>query len=120
MEKQRLEGGLIEWFERVQAVLLSGFSRMLRCRKELGQFSEVLGGGSEEEFVVCTTWAAQSQSSEAEYTFEVGEEHFHFLPELHRDVVLAGFGDVARDLAGVFMFFAGDLARVGVGAAFCF
>ena len=33
-----------------QAPLLSGFSRMLRCRKGLGQFPEVLGGYGEEEW----------------------------------------------------------------------
>ena len=48
------------------------------------------------------------------------EEHLNLLPELHRDVVLAGLGDVTGNLAGVFMFFAGDLACVGVGTAFGF
>ena len=58
VEKQRVENGLSGRFERAQAVLLSGFSWMLRCGKELSQFPEVLGGGGEEEFVVCATWAA--------------------------------------------------------------
>lgn len=40
-----------------QAPFLSGFSRFLRCWKDLGQFSEVLGGGSEEKFVICATWS---------------------------------------------------------------
>jgi len=40
-----------------RAPFLSGFSRLLRCRKDLGQFPEVLGGGGEEEFVICTAWA---------------------------------------------------------------
>ncbi len=30
-----------------QAPFLSGVSYLLRCRKDLGQFAEVLGGGSE-------------------------------------------------------------------------
>ncbi|WP_217807698.1 hypothetical protein, partial [Roseovarius litorisediminis] len=34
-----------------QAPFLSGFARLLRCGKDLGQFAEVLGGGGEEEFV---------------------------------------------------------------------
>ena len=50
----------------------------------------------------------------------MGKQHFDLLPELHRDVVLAGFGDVARDLTGVFCFFATDLARIGVRAALGF
>ena len=36
---------------------LSGFARLLRCRKDLGQLAEVLGGGGEQEFVICTAWA---------------------------------------------------------------
>jgi len=39
-----------------RAPFLSGFSHLLRCRKDLGQFPEVLGGGGEEEFVVCAAW----------------------------------------------------------------
>ena len=37
---------------------LSGFARLLRRRKDLGQFPEVLGSGGEEEFVICTAWSA--------------------------------------------------------------
>ena len=40
-----------------QAPFLSGFARLLRCGKDLGQFPEVLSGGGEEEFVICTAWA---------------------------------------------------------------
>ena len=50
----------------------------------------------------------------------MGEEHFDFLSQPHRDRILLGFGNVAGDLTGVFVFFAGDGAQVGVGAAFCF
>jgi len=83
--------------------------RLLRCGKELCQFPEIVGGGGEEEFVVCTAWAAWSKSAKSENAFEVGKEHLDLLPEFHRDVVLTGLGDVA-----------GDLARVGVRAAFGF
>lgn len=38
--------------------LLSGFSRLLRCGKDLCQFPKVLGGRGEEKFIVCATWAA--------------------------------------------------------------
>ena len=34
-----------------QALLSSVYSRLLRCRKDLGQFPEVLGDCGEEEFV---------------------------------------------------------------------
>jgi len=39
-----------------RAPFLSGFSRLLRCGKDLGQFAEVLGGGGEEEFVISPAW----------------------------------------------------------------
>ena len=48
------------------------------------------------------------------------EEHLDLLPELHRDVVLAGLGDVTGNLAGVFMLFACDLTGIGSGAALGF
>jgi len=41
-----------------RAPFLSGFSRLLRCGKDLRQLAEVLGGGGEEKFVVCAAWAA--------------------------------------------------------------
>ncbi len=41
---------------RAQAPLPSGFLHLLRCRKDLGQFPEVLGGSCEQEFVICATW----------------------------------------------------------------
>src|SRR6056297_1763232 len=48
------------------------------------------------------------------------EQHLDLLSELHRDFILAGLGDITGDLAGIFVFFTGDLARVGVGAAIGF
>ena len=44
----------------------------------------------------------------------MGKLHFDLLPQPHRDVLLAGLGDIAGDLAGVFGFFASDLARISV------
>ncbi len=41
-----------------RAPVLSGFARLLRCRNDLGQFAEVLGGCGEQEFVICAAWAA--------------------------------------------------------------
>jgi len=40
-----------------RAPFLSGFARLLRCRKDLGQFAEVLGGCGKEEFVICAAWS---------------------------------------------------------------
>ncbi len=50
----------------------------------------------------------------------MGEEHLDLLSELHRDVVLAGFGDSASDLTGIFVLLAGDLAGVGIWATLGF
>ena len=80
---------------------------MLRCGKDFRQFPEVLGGGGEEEFVARAAWTAQSETSETEDAFEVGEEHLDLLPELHGYVVLLGFGDIAGDLASVLVLLAG-------------
>ncbi len=63
-----------------RAPFLSGFSRFLRCSKGLGQLAEVLGGGSEEKFVIGTARSAQSEPVEAEDPLEMGEEHLDLLP----------------------------------------
>ncbi len=48
----------------------------------------------------------------------MGKEPLDLLSEFHRDVVLAGLGYFASDLAGLFMFFTGDLAGLCFRAAF--
>ena len=58
-----------------QAPFLSGFARLLRCRKDLGQFPEVLGGGGEEEFVICAAGTTKSQPFEANDPLMMCEEH---------------------------------------------
>jgi len=57
VEKPRVAGAESGVLNRRRAPFLSGFARLLRCRKDLCQFAEVLGGGGEEEFIVCTAWA---------------------------------------------------------------
>ena len=56
VEKLKFASAEIADPNRARAPFLSGFARLLRCRKDLGQFPEVLGGGGEEEFVICTAW----------------------------------------------------------------
>lgn len=58
VEKQRVAGSESGTLNKVRAPFWSGFSRLLRCRKGLCQFAEVLSGSGEEEFVVCAAWAA--------------------------------------------------------------
>lgn len=84
--------------------------------KDLGQFAESLGS-SVEEFVIPPARTAQSEPVQAKVSFEVREEHFDLLAQLHRDHVLFGPGDTPSNLLGVFMFLAGDLTRAGVWAA---
>jgi hypothetical protein len=72
----------------------------LRQREQLGEFSEVLGGGCEVEFVAGAVWATQSEPPEAKDAFEVGEQHLDLLPELARDCVLRGLSDGAGHVSG--------------------
>ena len=47
VEKQHIAGAESSAFWMARAPFWSGFSRLLRCGKDLGQFAEVLGGGGE-------------------------------------------------------------------------
>jgi len=47
VEKQRAASAECGAGMKAQAPFLSGFLHLLRCGKDLGQFAEVLGGGSE-------------------------------------------------------------------------
>jgi len=42
----------------------------------------------------------------------VGKEHLNLLSELHRNLVLFGFGQIPSDLTRIFVLLAGDLARI--------
>jgi hypothetical protein len=52
VEKQTFASAEIAVPNRARAPFLSGFSRLLRCGKDLGQFPEVLGGGCEQKLVI--------------------------------------------------------------------
>ena len=57
VEKHRVADAESGFEFSARAPFLSGFGHLLRCRKDLGQFTEVLGGCGEQEFVICTAWA---------------------------------------------------------------
>ena len=63
--------------------------RRLRDRgDELGEFSEVLGGGGEEELVAGAVGTSSSQSVEPEDAFEVREQQLlgsRLTPDIRRD-----------------------------------
>ena len=58
VEKQRIAAAEIGALVCARVPFWSGFSRFLRFRKDFGQFCGVLGGGGEEEFVVCAAWTS--------------------------------------------------------------
>jgi hypothetical protein len=65
------------------------------------------------KFVICYVWPTQSQSSQSEDAFEVGEELLYLLSRPQRDRILLDFGDIAGELTSVFMFFfAGNFACI--------
>lgn len=89
--KYHVAGAEISVLNRSRAPFLSGFARLLRCRKDFGYFAEVLGGCGEEKLVICPAWSSQSETAQAEDAFEVGKEHFLFLLKQNRDDVLLVF-----------------------------
>ncbi len=54
-------------------------TRQRQYGDQLGHFAEVLGGGSEEEFVFGAVWTSQAQAIELQYAFEVREQHLDLL-----------------------------------------
>ena len=56
VEKHLFAGAEFRHLIWARAPFLSGFSRLLRCGEDLGQFAEVLRGGGEEEFVIRPAW----------------------------------------------------------------
>ena len=55
------------------------------------------------ELVARAAWASQSKTAQTQDALEMGEEHLDFLPQLARDRVLVGFGEVAGHVAGAFV-----------------
>lgn len=58
VEKQRIAGAASSALMSARAPFPSGFAHLLRSREDLCQFAEVLGGGGEEEFIICTAWSS--------------------------------------------------------------
>ena len=62
------------------AASLSDRDRLERQGEQLGELTEVLGGGGEEEFILCAVWTSEAQPIELQDAFEVGEQHLDLLP----------------------------------------
>jgi hypothetical protein len=58
VDKQLFSGVESVALDAARAPFLSRFARVLRCRKDLCQFVEVLGCRGEDHFVICASWAA--------------------------------------------------------------
>jgi hypothetical protein len=58
VEKQRVARAKTAVSNEARAPFLSGFARLLRCRKDFGQFAGVVGVCSKKENVICTALAA--------------------------------------------------------------
>ena len=70
---------MAEWSR--EAVSPSGLGRRRdlgrRHGNKLGELSEVLDGGCEQELGPRTIWAAESKASHSEDALQVGEEHLN-------------------------------------------
>jgi hypothetical protein len=54
--------------------------RWHRRRNQLGELTEVLGGGGREKLVSGAVWTAEAQAVELQDPPEVGKEHLDLLP----------------------------------------
>ena len=77
---------------------------------QLGEPSQVLGGGREQELVAGAVRTSQSQALEPQDALEVGEQHLDLLPPVTGASIGRRVGESARHVAGVFVEIARDLA----------
>jgi hypothetical protein len=82
--------------------LLSGW-HWGRHLDQLCQLSEVLFGGSQQEFVLSTKWTSQPEPIEAQDAIQMREQHFDLLPFTARPDIGIGLSDVARNVSGLFV-----------------
>jgi hypothetical protein len=67
------------WRGRAEVIAWSG-GRGLRDGDQLGELTQVLGGGGEEKLVFCSVRASETQAIQLENALEVREQHLDFLP----------------------------------------
>ena len=96
----------------------------LRCwrrnGRELGEFSQVLGGGGEHELVLRALWSTQAKAAELEDALEVGEQHLDLLSFAPGLLVVRRGMDRPGDVSCVLVDVARDLAMRRLGAASLF
>jgi hypothetical protein len=61
-------------------------------RPELGELSEVLGSGGEQELVAGAAWSAQPKAAEPGDALELGEEHLDLLAPVPSALIGRGIG----------------------------
>ncbi len=86
-------------------------------RSEFRQPSEVLRGGGEQELVASPGRAAQSQTSELQDAFEMGEQHFDLLSAMTRSRIFRRLGDRSRDVTSVLIQISRDFAEAHIWTA---
>jgi hypothetical protein len=59
----------------------SGWAWGFRWRRQLCEFSEVLGGGCEVELIAGAVRSSEAKAVQAEDAFEMGEQHLDLLAE---------------------------------------
>ena len=82
-------------------LLLRQSSRWFEFRSELGEFSEVLGGGGEEEFVTGTARPPQPKSTKFENVFRMGEQHLDLLAITPRGLAGIGVGNLKSHVGSI-------------------
>src|ERR1700734_2629730 len=86
----------------VRGGLLSGRLEV-RCRDQLRQLSEVLGGCREEELVAGAVGSSQSKSIQLQDAFEVCKQHFDLLAQPPRGPTVPRPCNLARHVASALM-----------------
>lgn len=102
------------------ATFLSGWLEWDWFGSEPGEFSQVLCGGGEQEFILRTARTTEAESTELENTLEVGEQHFNPLALVPRLLEGWGAGQRSDEVAGLLIDVPRDLALRCGGTAMRF
>ena len=95
---------------------LSGWrSRNQRCEPP-----QVLSNGGQNKFVLSTSWTTQSKPTELQDALQVREPHLDLLALMSRLLEALGASERPRNVPGMFMDIARDLARWFLWAALWF
>ena len=86
------------------------FHALWRPGDQRGEPSQVLSNGGQNELILGASWTAQSKPAELEDALEVRKPHLDLLALAPRLLKVLGANERSRDVAGVLMDIARDLA----------